>query len=433
MNQRQKRNRSILFWGLGILGVFLLAASIFVIRSLSIFNDTLEEITTDKTPTAAFTVYVLKEDPAVSLSDTAKYSYGTTENLRKESFSSLWEQLQSAMGQLPILTDYENIFDLVDALNHQSVRAIVLDEAYKESLAEVSGYEWTDEGLKAIFQFFVEQPKEPEENQAQSPSKVPETFLLYLSGIDTYGSISTRSRSDVNILMAVNTKTQKISMVATPRDFYLSFSQTNGQKDKLTHAGIYGVEASIDALERLYDVDVSYYLRLNFSGFVEIIDALGGVEVYSEYAFSVPNIKNYQKGYNWLTGLEALAFARERYSFPDGDYQRVKNQMEVIKGVIRACASPAILKNYKEVMDAVGDSMQTNMPEKVITGLIKMQLTEKIDWSVSTYTTRGTGAYRPTYSMPGQNLYVILPDPASVEEAKALLSEVAWKEETKSE
>ena len=153
---------------------------------------------------------------------------------------------------------------------------------------------------------------------------------MYLSGIDTYGGISARSRSDVNILAVVNTRTKNILLLSTPRDYYVDFEATGGAKDKLTHAGIYGVEQSMDALERLYDIDIDYYLRINFTGFVDIIDALGGVDVYSDYDFTVQNIKEYHKGYNHLDGLEALAFARERYSFADGDYQRARNQMEVI-------------------------------------------------------------------------------------------------------
>ena len=116
--------------------------------------------------------------------------------------------------------------------------------------------------------------------------------MLYISGIDTYGGLSARSRSDVNILVAANTKTKEILMVATPRDFYVDFAVTKGQKDKLTHAGIYGVGASIDALQRLYSIDIPYYLRINFSGFIDVIDALGGVDVYSEYDFSVKDLKD---------------------------------------------------------------------------------------------------------------------------------------------
>ena len=253
-----------------------------------------------------------------------------------------------------------------------------------------------------------------------------ESFLLCLSGNDTFGDVSTLSRSDVNILAAVNIRTKKMTLVATPRDFYVSFSQTGGAKDKLTHAGIYGVEASVDALENLYGLDISYYLRMNFTGFVEVVDALGGVSVYSDREFTVENIRTYEEGYNQLTGIEALAFARERMSFPEGDYQRAKNQMEVIRAVAEKASSPALLENLSKVLDAVEGNFQTNLPRDQILALAPALAG---DWEISSYTTSGWSDYRETYSMPGAELYVILPDEDSVEEAASLLKETLEGEE----
>ena len=278
-----------------------------------------------------------------------------------------------------------------------------------------------DEILRRITS--VEHEAEVTEESAV-PDNVPETFVMYLSGIDTYGGISARSRSDVNILAVVNTKLKKILLLSTPRDYYVDYNVTDGAKDKLTHAGIYGVEASMDALERLYGIQIDYYLRINFSGFVDIIDALGGIDVNSEYEFTVEPIKTYHVGINHLTGLEALAFARERYSFADGDYQRAKNQMEVIRAVVAQCASSSLLKNYASVMNAVSGSFETNMPDDQIASLVRMQLADMAQWEVTSYTSTGTGMYAETFSMPGQQLSVIEPDPASVEEAKRLIQEL---------
>ena len=190
--------------------------------------------------------------------------------------------------------------------------------------------------------------------------------------------------------------------------------------DKLTHAGIYGVEASVDALETLYGVDIAYYLRMNFTGFVEVIDALGGVSVYSDREFTVENIRTYQQGYNQLTGIEALAFARERMSFPEGDYQRAKNQMEVIRAVVEKASTPAVLGGFSSLLQAVEGNFETNLPQDQVLALASAM---GGDWQVETYTASGYSAYRETYSMPGQELYVILPDQASVEQAAALLEE----------
>lgn len=402
----------------------LLIVSGILFYYFSIMKQTLNQVTTPEEVKSVFSVYVLKEDPAQTLADTAGYRYGISANAsdQDESEQAL-HSLKEQLGISPELLEYEDLFALVDGLKKQECRAIVLNEAYLISIAEAQGYEWVEDGLRKITSIEVKQTGQTEE-EPSAPEQLPETFLIYISGIDTFGGVGTRSRSDVNILAVVNTSTKQILLLSTPRDYYVDFSATKGQKDKLTHAGIYGVESSVDALERLYDVDINYYLRINFTGFIEIIDALGGVDVYSEYDFTVENIREYHKGYNHLTGLEALAFARERYSFPNGDYQRAKNQMEVIRAVIDKCASPAILQQFRTVMNAIAGSFETNMPENQITSLITRQLTENSQWETSMYTATGANAYRPTYSMPGRDLYVILPDPNSVQEAKQKIAQI---------
>lgn len=305
-----------------------------------------------------------------------------------------------------------------------TVQAILLNDAYAGIVAGIENYNWVATDLRKITEVAHVIDVESEESV---PEDVPETFVMYLSGIDTYGGVSVRSRSDVNILAVVNTKTKNILLLSTPRDSYVEFNETGGAKDKLTHAGIYGVEASMNALERLYDVQVDYYLRIKFSGFVDIIDALGGVDVNSDFEFTVDPIKTYTVGMNHLTGLEALAFARERYSFADGDYQRAKNQMEVIRAVIQKCASSSLLKNYGDVMDAVAGSFETNMPQEQIATLVKMQLSDMAQWSVSSYTTGGTSMYAETFSMPGQELYVIELNLVAIEEAKRLIQTIYEK------
>ena len=174
----------------------------------------------------------------------------------------------------------------------------------------------------------------------------------------------------------------------------------------------------MDALEQLYGIDIDYYLRLNFTGFMDIIDALGGIDVYSEYKFTVKPIKTYEVGMNHLSGIEALAFARERYSFEDGDFQRAKNQMEVIRALVQKAASSSLLTNYSSVMKAVSGSFETSMPQDQIAALVKMQLSDMSQWNIKSYTTGGAGRNAETFSMPGQQLYVIDLDAAAVEEAK---------------
>ena len=405
-------------WALAAVAAALVLAAVGAVAYYgSILHGAVEQATAREPDRAVVGVYVEAGDPAQSLEDTAGYAYGAAAG------EPYGEQAQAALrqrlGEVEI-TSCPTAFALADRLRAGEVRAILLGDAYAQALSEAPGYQWTGQRLRQVGSLELELEDTPE--PLAVPEDLPRRFLVYLSGTDTFGSVATRARSDVNILAAVNTQEKKLLLVATPRDFYVTFPETGGAKDKLAHAGVYGVEASAAALEGLYGVTVDYWVKMNFTGFVELIDALGGVEVYSDQAFTVEPIKTYRQGYNQLTGLEALAFARERYSFPDGDYQRAKNQMEVIRAVVEKCSSFALVQNFRPVLEAAGEHLETNMPKEHLYGLAALQLGDPGPWTVETYTAQGESAYRETWSMPGQELYVILPGEASVQEAKEKLA-----------
>ena len=402
--------RGILWVG-GVLGIGILVVLGVVLSLYTQARRTLQQAGEDREPKREVGVYVLQEDPAQELADAADYVFG-----RVQEENAAQTALETALGKAPAYAEYATVFALVDALREGACGAVLLEEAYQVSVGDARGYEWTQTDMRKLG--VLELPVE--EEPMEVPPDTPDRFLLYLSGSDTFGDISTRSRSDVNILAAVDVPAREVLLVATPRDYYVSFSRTDGTKDKLAHTGIYGVAASVDALETLYQVDIDYYLRVNFTGFVEIIDALGGVNVYSDRKFTVENIRTYEEGYNQLTGIEALAFARERMSFPEGDFQRAKNQMEVIRAVVEKAASPALVWNFSQVLEALEGTFETNLPEEQI-----LALAPKLsgDWEVDTFTAGGESAYRETWSMPGQELYVLLPRESSVEEARDLLGQ----------
>ena len=407
-------------WALAAVAAALVLAAVGAVAYYgSILHGAVEQATAREPDRAVVGVYVEAGDPAQSLEDTAGYAYGAAAG------EPYGEQAQAALRQRlreVEITSSPTAFALADRLRAGEVRAILLGDAYAQALSEAPGYQWTGQRLRQVGSLELELEDTPE--PLAVPEDLPRRFLVYLSGTDTFGSAATRARSDVNILAAVDTQAKKLLLVATPRDFYVTFPETGGAKDKLAHAGVYGVEASAAALEGLYGVTVDYWVKMNFTGFVELIDALGGVEVYSDQEFTVEPIKTYRQGYNQLTGLEALAFARERYSFPDGDYQRAKNQMEVIRAVVEKCSSFALVQNFRPVLEAAGEHLETNMPKEHLYGLAAQQLGDPGPWTVETYTAQGESAYRETYSMPGQELYVILPGEDSVQEAKEKLAGV---------
>jgi LCP family protein required for cell wall assembly len=275
--------------------------------------------------------------------------------------------------------------------------------------------------IRCIYTVNVKNVMKKEEKKEEDLTQ--KCFTVYLSGIDTEGSVTVKSRSDVNIIMSVNPVTEQIVLITTPRDYYVPLSISNGVPDKLTHAGIYGIDVSMDTLEMIYDIDIDYFVRLNFTGFINIVDALGGIDVESDYDFYTHGY-SYSKGWNEnLSGIEALWFARERHAFAEGDRQRGKDQMEVIRAIIAKCQSSALLNNYNEILNNISECFQTNMNKDTIKKLVKYQLDKSPDWRVVTFSAGGYGTSNTTYSMPSARSYVMVPDEESIAQLKQILKD----------
>ena len=270
---------------------------------------------------------------------------------------------------------------------------------------------------------------------AEANKITKEPFVVYLSGVDNRGELTEKARSDVNILAVVNPTTKQVALINTPRDYYVDLAGTDS-KDKLTHAGLYGVETSMATLGNLYGVNVEHYLRINFAGFINIIDAIGGVDVYSDQAFTSVGSPGYYdpttfaEGWNHLDGKSALAFARERHAFKTGDIQRGINQMKVIDAMANKLKSPTLLMSFSKLMDAAADCFVTSFSQEQISALVRMQLGDLASWDIQSYTVTGSGAKSSKcYSAKGQSLYVMKPDENSVNEAKALIAAVLGGED----
>ena len=265
---------------------------------------------------------------------------------------------------------------------------------------------------------------------AEANKITKEPFVIYLSGVDNRGELTENARSDVNILAAVNPETKRVVLINTPRDYYVDLAGTDS-KDKLTHAGLYGVETSMATLGNLYGINVDHYIRINFTGFIRIIDALGGVDVYSDQAFTSVGSPGYYdpttfvEGWNHLDGKSALAFARERHAFASGDIQRGINQMKVIDAMLNKIKSPALLMGFSKIMDAASDCFVTSFSQDQISALVRMQLSDFAEWDIQSYTVTGTSSTSTKcYSAKGQKLYVMKPDEASVSKAKEMIASV---------
>lgn len=306
---------------------------------------------------------------------------------------------------------HDNLASIVAAVDAGAADTAVLSTAHMGVVQDNNYDFYTSVEVLATFTIRVK-------NSANSQVDVTKPFVAYISGIDTYGAISTESRSDVNMLAVVNPQTNKVLLVNTPRDYYVQLHGTTGAKDKLTHAGLYGIDMSRQTLEDLYGTTIDTYVRVNFSSLVEIIDVLGGVEVYSDYDF-----KTFHTGANYVNGAQALVFARERYSFSDGDRQRGKNQQRVIEAVIAKMNNPSNILNYQSILRATQSAVQTNLGQDSLAKLANRQLDSLKKWSVESISVDGTGATAATYSMGTQQLYVMVPDQQTVDTAKQKIAD----------
>lgn len=310
---------------------------------------------------------------------------------------------------------YENLIN-------GSSQAMVLNSSYS-SLLELS-YNDYESNLKTIYTYKI---KKAIEDTAKTTDK--NVFNIYISGIDTSGAVSTVSRSDVNLILTVNMNTHKILMTTTPRDSYVRIPDGGAdQYDKLTHAGIYGIETSVKTLENLYDIPINYYARLNFTSFVKLINALGGVTVYNDQAFTSLH-GNYNFGVgniNLTSGEEALGFVRERYSLEHGDYDRGNNQLKVIQAIVEKLTSFQSVSNYSDVISTLQDSIQTNMPLNTMMSLVNEQLDSGKTFIFSSQEVTGTGStgQLTSYAMPNASLYMIQLDDASVAKASQAIKNI---------
>ncbi len=313
--------------------------------------------------------------------------------------------------------DYDDIEKLSNDLLKEKIHAILVEDSFKDILDEES--EDFKSNTKILYNISV---KIPEEKTSKQVDVTQKPFNVYLTGIDTYGKITSVSRSDVNIIASVNPKSGRILLTSIPRDYYVNLAGKNAY-DKLTHAGIYGVETSVKTIEDLLDIKINYYVKVNFSSIEKMVDELGGITVHSDYNFISQDGYRYTKGDNVLNGKKALSFARERHSFADGDIQRGKDQMYVIEAMMAKLMTFKSVTNFNSLLDTLEGTFETNISSEEISNLVKMQIDKKIAWNIESNYLEGEGASKTTYSSKSR-AYVMLPDISSVASAQTKISKI---------
>lgn len=362
---------------------------------------------------------VRADDSAETIYDAKEYTFAIQNSQDQENTGKMVDDLGNILGGDIRTEEYETVVEEAQALLDGEVGAAIYNEAFTGIIEEaIEGY---PDQVRILYQYGIDTYIRQE---APSPETVEQPFSVYISGIDVAGPITTNSRSDVNIIMTINPNTNKILLTTTPRDYYVPIPDVSGgERDKLTHAGIYGVDVSMATLESIYGIDITYYARVNFTSLINIVDALGGVDVNSEYAFEAGGYQ-FQEGTNHLDGEQALAFSRERHSFAAGDNQRGKNQEAVLTGILQKAMSPAILANASEIITSVSDCVETNMTRTEMARLINRQIGDGGNWRIEAVAATGRGDSQPCYSSGSQKLYVMWPDEASTAEISGKMQQI---------
>ena len=413
-----------------LFSIIFLIGSFFIFKTFGVLDDMSQDY-----KTYTYHVLVKSDSNAEKIEDIASKNLG----YYNDNSSATKKALEKLDTVVKTKSDsYGNLDGLGKALINDETDAILLENSQKIKLENAGGGSTLNNSDSSVLSNFGDKTKViyTFKVRVKVDSKgidvTKDVFNVYISGMDEYGKVSEISRSDVNMILTINPKTKQILMTNVPRDYYVQLHDTTGYKDKLTHAGTYGVDTSIKTLEDLLGIKLDYYFKVNFSSLENIVNALDGVDVYSEYDFQSWNGYNFTKGYNHVEGKAALAFARERHTFTDGDNQRGKNQQALIEAIFRKCTSSSIITKYNSLLDSLQDSMITDMPMKSMTSLAKMQLRDNASWTITSNSLTGTGSYDYTYTYNFQELYVMVPNEDSVTEAKEKINKVASGEKLES-
>ncbi|MGM9834562.1 MAG: LCP family protein [Bacilli bacterium] len=409
-----KRKVSVVISIVLIIGIFI--GIIYELSTIGFLN----KLGKNNFKTVTYELIVLNESSINELNDLEDKTIG----LMKEADSDYKEAIKTLKEKIDFDDEYYDSNNLVISLLNKDVDAIMLEQSTNKILKE-ENKDYAKE-IKVVDSFEI---KVEIEDITKKVDVMSDSFNIYISGIDTYGSVTNSSRSDVNIVLTINPDTRELAITSIPRDYYVTLPSKKS-KDKLTHAGIYGIKESVAAIEELLDIDINYYIKVNFTSLIDIVDALKGITIYSDYEFTTKAYDEYTepytfyKGKNNLNGKEALAFSRERKAFIDGDRTRNKNQQIVLKAILDKALSPKILENYNSLLKSLSAAFITNMTDEEITSMIKQELDLQKEWKISTYVLDGEDHYDYTYSYKSAKTYVMNPYKESVEKAKEEIKKV---------
>lgn len=374
------------------------------------FNNRLLEIT-------KYNVIVLKDSKYQKLIDLKDE---TILYLNSDSNTMSWRD--NIINQVNVnFKGYDDLYELYDSINNKEYASLIIEDGYLDLLEEydIKLYD----NIKIIYTYTI---KEKIKTVTSEVKLKP--INIYLSGSDSRSeNIYNKSRSDVNMVITINPNTKTILTTSIPRDYYVDVYNHSGLKDKLTHTGVFGVDCSRETIANLFDTEITYSVKVGFKSLVNVVDLLGGIDIESDRTFNSFHINGWvvKKGLNHMNGKEALAYARERYAYPEGDRHRVRNQQQVLEAILeKGLKDTNILFDYQNILNSLSSLYITDIPKEYIQLLVKKQLEEMSDWKIINQTVSGSDLYEVTYSTPNTKLYVMVPYQDDINRAKDKIKEV---------
>lgn len=327
--------------------------------------------------------------------------------------------------------DYEDFYNIYTDFVNKEIDAMVIDTVYLDILSDEfsSVYDCEDtcsfaDDYRVLYTFEIKTEKDVSNEHINEL----EPFSAFISGSDSRSSvIYNKSRSDANMILTINPSTKTVLMTTIPRDYYVQVHGQTGLKDKLTHAGIYGVDISRQTVEDLFDIEIDYSIKVGFSSVVKLVDLVGGVDIESDTTFNSYHLKGWtvKKGINHMNGEQALAYSRERYAYASGDRHRVLNQQQVLEAVMKkVMTNKSLLLKYNDLLDSLSELYRTDMPKDVVTLLVKNQLENMSSWKFESQTVSGSDASLPTHTAPNSKRYVMVPYEADIKRAHDKIIEI---------
>lgn len=410
-------------YGAKIVTMLITVAILFSVPKLTTIAKFVGNVTGASKDTHVVEVLVMRESKFESLSDLKNYSgyVGGNTVMDKSNVIFVRDEITRLEKFDIALKDYSQYDTMMKDFYAGDLEVIILSNAHKSLVEE----DYPDlEAETRVLKSYTHTTDVDILDRDVNVTK--ETFSIFVTGIDTAGSVSKVSRSDVNMIVTVNPVTRQILMTSMPRDYFVKL-HTEGKMDKLTHAGLYGVMESVNTLEDLLNsqvdekIEIDYYLRVNFTSVTKIVDALGGVNVESKYNFTTRDGYKFKLGTNHVNGNAALSFVRERKNVQGGDKTRIIHQQALLTGVINKMLSPAVITNFNQVMSSVGGSFELSLKDKEVNQLLRYQLDKGGSWDIIQIQLDGTGASKVTYSGGNRKLYVMDPDFGTVQNAAEMI------------